>query len=73
MKTQKIQTSNWITTLLLSSANVPNLHQVRPTVKPQHKLLLRPTISISAEVRSVLASYLVSHYQLIVVPLDQHT
>jgi hypothetical protein len=57
--------------MLLSVANVRTLNQVRSTAQPHHMLLLRPTRSNPAEVRSVLASHLVSHLQLIVVPLGQ--
>jgi len=54
-------------------ATVSTLHQVRPTVTPHHMLLLRPTRSNPADVRSVMASLLLSYRQLIVVPLDQQT
>ena len=67
---KKIQTPNWIKSLLLSVPTVRTLQPVRHAVKSHYLLLLR-TRSNPAQMRFAPAPNLVSHLQVITVNTEQ--
>jgi hypothetical protein len=69
---QKIQTSNWITSLLLIVTTMRALNQLRPAVKPAGPEA-NEIKSCSAAMCFLLTPHLVSHLQLVMAPLEQCT
>jgi hypothetical protein len=70
--THKIQTTNWISFLLLSVPTVLTLQPVRPAVKLRYLLLLWKS-SNPAEICFESAPHLLSHLKHIMVTMKQCT